>query len=128
MPAVSVLIPCYNAADTILEALESIAHQTFTDFEVIAVDDGSTDDTPKILQYWAQRDSRFRDLSRPHKGIIETLNAGLDDCRTPFITRVDTDVRTHPEHLSRQVPYLDRYPEVGLVSCMASGFPEKQVR
>jgi len=51
MPAVSVLIPCYNAPDTIPEALESIAHQTFTDFELIAVDDGSTDDTPKILQY-----------------------------------------------------------------------------
>jgi glycosyltransferase involved in cell wall biosynthesis len=128
MPAVSVLIPCYNAADTIHEALESIAHQTFTDFEVIAVDDGSTDDTSKILRYWAQEDSRFRVLSYPHKGIIETLNAGLDNCCAPLITRMDTDDRSHPERISRQVEYLNRHPEVGLVSCLVSGFPEKQVR
>jgi glycosyltransferase involved in cell wall biosynthesis len=101
MPADSVLIPYYNAGDTIHEALESIAHQTFADFEVIAIDDDPTDDTPKILQYWAQRDSRFPVLSRPHQGIIETLNAGFDDCRAPFITRMDTDDRSHPERLSR---------------------------
>ena len=128
MPAVSVLIPCYNAADTIDEALESIAFQTFTDFEVVAVDDGSTDDTLSKIRHWAKKDNRFRVVSNQHNGIIEALNSGLDNCYASIVARMDTDDRAHPERLKYQVEYMERHSEIGLVSSLVSGFPKNQVR
>ena len=73
---VSVLMPCYNAAATLPEALDSLAAQTLTDWELVAVDDGSTDDTPAVLAAWAQRNARLRVLTRPHGGILEALEPG----------------------------------------------------
>jgi glycosyltransferase involved in cell wall biosynthesis len=128
MPAVSVLMPCYNAAATLDEALESLACQTLTDFEIMAVDDGSTDATLQSLQTWARREKRLRLLSQPHAGIIPALNVGLAACQSPYVARMDADDRSHPERLARQVPYLDAHPETALVSCQVAGFPEVQVR
>jgi glycosyltransferase involved in cell wall biosynthesis len=128
MPAVSVLMPCYNAAATLSEALESLALQTFRDFEVVAVDDGSTDATKEILETWARQDSRCRVFSQPHRGIIPSLNAGLALCHAPYIARMDADDRAFPERLERQAAYLDAHPEIALVSCQVSGFPADQVR
>ena len=83
MPAVSVLMPCYNAAGTLGEALDSLARQTFSDFEIIAVDDGSTNSTPAILQSWANHDTRLQMICQPHSGIIAALNTGLRPARRP---------------------------------------------
>jgi len=128
MPAVSVLMPCYNAAGTLGEALDSLARQTFSDFEIIAVEDGSTDSTPAILQSWANHDPRLQTISQPHSGIIAALNAGLRACQAPYIARMDTDDRSHPERLRRQVDYLDAHPDVTVVGCLVEGFPSEQVR
>jgi glycosyltransferase involved in cell wall biosynthesis len=128
MPAVSVLMPCYNAAATLDEALESLACQTLTDFEIVAVDDGSTDATPQRLQEWARRENRLRLLSQPHAGIIPALNAGLAACQAPYVARMDTDDRAHPERLASQQAYLEAHPETALVSCQVAGFPAGQVR
>ena len=128
MPIVSVLMPCYNASKTLLEALDSLSRQTFPNFEVIAVDDGSTDATQKILQEWAARDKRLHVISRPHQGLIAALKAGLDACNTPYVARMDADDRSYPERLSRQVAYLEAHPEVSVVGCLVEGFPERQVR
>ena len=128
MPAVSVLLPCYNAARTLAEALDSLSRQTFTDFEVIAVDDGSSDTTAAILQEWASLDSRFRLLSQPHGGIIPALNAGLAACRAPYVARMDADDRCHPERLARQIAFLEAHPEVAVVGCLVRGYPPGQVR
>jgi len=128
MPAVSVLMPCYNAAATITEALESLSNQTFSEFEIIAVDDGSTDNTLAILQTWAARDTRLRVLSRPHEGIITALNAGLEACRARYVARMDADDICHPKRLERQVAILDAHPEVALVSCLVEGFPKEDLR
>ncbi len=128
MPAVSVLMPCYNAAETLPEALESLSQQTLADFEVIAVDDGSSDSTLATLQAWAARDSRFQAFARPHGGILPTLNAGLALCRAPLIARMDADDRAHPERLARQVAYLHTHPEIALVSCRVAAFPAEAVR
>ncbi len=128
MLKVSVLMPCYNAASTIEECLESLACQSFTDFELVAVDDGSTDSTPDILAAWAERDRRFRVVTRPHQGIIAALNAGLDVCQAPYVARMDADDRAHPERLARQVGYLEAHPEVDVLSCRVAGFPAGQVR
>jgi len=107
MPAVSVLLPCYNVAGTLSEALDSLVSQTFADFEVIAVDDGSSDMTAAILEEWASRDSRFRLLSQLHGGIIPALNAGLAVCRVPYVARMDADDRCQPERLGARVCVLE---------------------
>ena len=74
MPAISVLMPCYNAAKTLDETLETLDQQTISDFEVVAVDDGSDDDTAEILATGAARSSNFRVLSRLQEGISPALN------------------------------------------------------
>jgi glycosyltransferase involved in cell wall biosynthesis len=121
-------MPCYNAAITLPEALASLSGQTFPNFEVVAVDDGSTDATPQILQEWAASDRRLHVVSRQHAGLIAGLNVGLEMCKAPYVARMDADDWSHPERLSRQVAYLEAHPEVSVVSCLVAGFPEGQVR
>ena len=128
MPAISVLMPCYNAAATLEETLQSIAAQSLADFEVVAVDDGSTDETAAILQRWEQQDARFRFLPLPHGGIIPAMNAGLQACRAELVARMDADDRMHPERLAAQVDFMAAHPEVDLVSSLVSGFPAGSLR
>jgi glycosyltransferase involved in cell wall biosynthesis len=128
MPKVSVLMPCYNTAATLDAALDSIAGQTLADFEVVAVDDGSTDKTASILSRRAERDPRFRVLRKEHAGIISSLNAGLADCRAELIARMDGDDLMYPTRLEQQAAYLDGHPETKVVSCLVAGFPAEEVR
>jgi len=128
MPVVSVLMPCYNATETLVATLESLARQTLSDFELIVVDDGSTDGTLDILRKWASRDQRIRLVIQAHAGIVKALNAGLDKCRSGYIARMDADDITHPERLSKQVAFLDGHPDFVLVSCQVKGFPAENVR
>jgi cellulose synthase/poly-beta-1,6-N-acetylglucosamine synthase-like glycosyltransferase len=121
-------MPCYNAAATLEEALASLAAQTLAGFELIAVDDGSTDDTPELLQAWAGRDARLELLHQPHGGIIAALNTGLAHCRAPLVARMDSDDRCHPQRLAQQVDFLACHPEIGLVSCRVEAFPAADVR
>lgn len=114
---VSVLLPAYNAAATLAAALDSLLAQTIEDFEVVAVDDGSTDATADILAAYAQGDRRVRVLSRPHEGLVPALNAGLGACRGVYVARMDADDRSLPQRLARQAAHLDAHPEVGLVAC-----------
>jgi glycosyltransferase involved in cell wall biosynthesis len=128
MPVVSVVMPCYNSADTIEETLMSLTRQTLTDFELIAVDDGSSDSTRKILEESARRDRRFQVIHQFHQGIIPALNAGLASCQAPYIARMDADDRNLPQRLERQVDYLERHPQVSVAGCLVAGFPEDGVR
>jgi len=128
MPAVSVLMPCYNASAWVDEALESVARQTLSDIEIICVEDGSTDDTPLHLDQWARREGRIRVIRQPHAGVVVASNRGLETCTAPYIARMDADDRAHPERLARQAAYLDAHAEAGLVSCRVAGFPAEQVR
>ena len=128
MPALSVLMPCYNAEITLEECLQSLKAQTLVDFEVILVNDGSTDNTGKILHKWANEDVRFKPISLTHVGIIRALNTGLYFCKAPYIARMDADDRCHPDRLAKQVGYLENNPAVTVVSCLVQGFPQEQVR
>jgi glycosyltransferase involved in cell wall biosynthesis len=128
MASISVLLPCYNGEATLETALASLEAQTLTDFEVVAVDDGSTDNTLAILKNRSRRDKRFCALSRSHRGLIETLNDGLAACSAPYIARMDADDRAYPERLARQVAYLDTHPEIAVVGCLVQGVPKGQVR
>ncbi|HIG56662.1 MAG TPA: glycosyltransferase [Candidatus Latescibacteria bacterium] len=126
-PRVSVLMPVYNAAETLVQTLESIAGQSFEDFEVVAVDDGSEDGSGKILRGWAEKDSRFRVLLEEHRGIVEAPNRGLEECRGEFVARMDADDKMHQQRLEKQVGMLAADEGLSVVSCLVETFPREDV-
>lgn len=128
MPSLSVLLPCYNAENTIEECLSSLKTQSLVDYEVILVDDGSSDRTRAILEKCSEEDQRYRLYTKPHKGIIAALNFGLSVCQAPYVARMDADDRCHPDRFLKQVSYLEENPSVAVVSCLVQGFPQGQVR
>ena len=118
-PLVSVLLPVCNAAATVARAVESIRRQTFTDWELIAVDDGSTDGTAGVLKELSRVEPRLRVFTRPHEGIVSALNAGLAETRSgALIARMDADDESFPERLSEQFAFLRQHPEIGVVGSL----------
>lgn len=116
-PRVSILMPVHNVAPYIEEAIASIQAQTFTDFEFIIVNDGSTDATVQIAERLASSDPRIRILGTPVKsGISKALNLGLTECRGRYIARMDGDDISLPDRLEKEVFFLDAHPEIALVS------------
>ena len=114
MPRVSVIMPVYNGERYVREAMESILSQTFTDFEFIIVDDGSTDGTPNILKSYD--DPRIIRLHHEtNEGIVYSLNQALEIVRGEFIARQDADDISMPERLEQQVSVLCERPEVAIV-------------
>src|SRR5688572_3125739 len=95
-PAVSVLMPVYNAERFVAQTVDSILAQTFVDFEFIIIDDGSTDDSPEILKRYERRDPRIRLVSRPNTGYVPALNEGLELVRGEFLARIDADDLSDP--------------------------------
>jgi len=114
-PKISVLLPAYNAQAFVAKAIESILGQTFTDFEFLIFDDGSTDKTLDIIKGFAKKDDRIRIISRPNKGLVATLNEGLGLARGEFIARQDADDISLPERFESEIQYLEAHPNVGLV-------------
>jgi glycosyltransferase involved in cell wall biosynthesis len=112
LPAISVLMPVYNAEKYIESAVDSILNQTFTDFEFIIINDGSTDSTFKILEKYAMNDERIRLISRENKGLVETLNEGINLARAPLLARMDADDVSLPNRLELQKSFLDEHPDV----------------
>jgi glycosyltransferase involved in cell wall biosynthesis len=118
VPAVSVLIPVFNRERFVSEAIESVLRQDFADFEVVLVDDGSTDGTPAILREWAECDRRIVIVTAPaNEGIPSALNRGLHAARGRYIARLDSDDVMMPGRLAAQAQVLDERAEVVLVSC-----------
>jgi glycosyltransferase involved in cell wall biosynthesis len=126
-PAVSVLLPVRNAAPHLEGCLQSLYRQTLADFEVVAVDDGSSDGSAEILQREAARDPRLRVIRRPPGGLVAALEAGRAVCGAPMIARMDADDVSHPERLERQARLLDTRPKVGVVSCLVRHYPRSGV-
>jgi glycosyltransferase involved in cell wall biosynthesis len=108
-------MPVYNADRYVREATESILRQTFTDFEFIIIDDGSTDDSHQILEELARKDSRIRLVSRPNTGYTVALNEALALARAPYIARMDADDVSMPDRFEKQIKYLQANPECVLV-------------
>jgi glycosyltransferase involved in cell wall biosynthesis len=115
VPLVSVVLPAYNAQQFIASAVQSILDQTFTDFEFIIINDGSTDQTPAILHKFADRDSRIRLISRPNTGYVPALNEGLALARGKYIARMDADDLSLPARFEKQVAYLNANPDCVLI-------------
>ncbi|MGE9984233.1 glycosyltransferase [Desulfovibrio sp. SGI.169] len=119
-PVISVIMPVYNAAPGLTAALDGLwAQRSAPDaplppFEVIVVDDGSTDAGPAMLEAAAAREARLRVLHRPHQGIARALNAGLAVARGVYLARMDADDTLHPERLARQAAHLNSAPALHL--------------
>ncbi len=120
-PAVSVLMSCYNASRWLHDAIDSILCQTFQDFEVVLVDDGSTDDTPDIVRRYANRDHRIVAVTKDNTGLADSLNAGMAQATGQWIARLDADDLCEPNRLDRQIRFLRDHPDVIL---LGSGFVE----
>ena len=102
---VTVLMPAYNAGKFIAEAIESVLQQTFTDFELVIIDDGSTDNTAEIIQSFSDR--RIHLIHQSHNGIAAALNKGLGIVESEYIARFDADDICFPDRLMQQVSFLD---------------------
>lgn len=112
-PKVTVLLPTYNASRYFRQAIESVLNQTFKDFELLIVDDGSTDDTVEIAKTFG--DPRIRIKENPeNKGLVRGLNQGLDLARGEYIARMDQDDISLPDRLERQVDFLEKNQGIGI--------------
>lgn len=110
-PLISVVMPVYNAERYLREAVDSILAQTLSDFELIAIDDGSKDGSKAILETYAARDRRVRVISRPNTGIVGALNDGLAVAQGEFIARMDGDDWVTPDRFAKQVAFLREHPD-----------------
>ena len=111
-PKVSIVIPTYNSSQYISEALDSVLAQTYKDYEIIVVDDGSTDDTIQALQPYM---SRIKYIYKENGGPGSARNVGIRNAQGEYIAFLDSDDLWLPEKLEKQVRYLERYPEISLV-------------
>lgn len=115
-PRVSILMPVYNAAPYVKGAVDSILNQSFRDFELIILDDASTDESAMFLDSF--EDSRIvRYTSGKNVGLANILNIGIDMARGEYIARMDADDISLPTRLQTEVEYLDSHPKIDLVSC-----------
>ena len=116
MPKISVVMAVHNGERYMQQAIESILAQTFSDFEYIIVDDGSSDQTLGILQEYAQRDQRILILQNSNnQGLTKSLNKGIRASQGEYIARMDADDISHPDRFKLQIAFLNANPNAGLV-------------
>lgn len=114
-PRISVLIPVRNGGDYVDAAIASIRRQTFSDIEIVVVDDHSTDGTPAVLERHAMEDRRVRVLPATGAGIVDALNLALSEARGDLVARMDADDLSEPDRLGRQVAEMDARPDLVLL-------------
>jgi len=114
-PRVSIVLPVHNGARYLALAVDSMLAQTFDDFELLLLDDGSSDNSLAIAKSYAARDPRVQVHALAHRGLSATLNDGLVLARAPLIARMDSDDIAWPERLALQVAFLDANPHVAVV-------------
>lgn len=116
-PFVTILMPCYNSADFLHKAINSILNQTYRNFEFIIIDDGSNDQTPAIIEHYAKQDSRIKFYKNEvNRKLIFTLNRGVQLAAGEYIMRMDADDISHPERLEKQLDFMIRHPETDICS------------
>jgi glycosyltransferase involved in cell wall biosynthesis len=115
-PAMSVILPVHNAGKFLNTAIESVLRQSKSNFELLLLDDGSSDDSLRRLEYFAARDTRCKVHSWPNQGVPRTLNEGIRLARADILVRMDADDICHPQRFEKQMQYLNAHPE-----CVAVG-------
>lgn len=118
-PKVSIILPVRNAGPFLSAAFDSLFCQTFEAFELIAIDNGSSDESARLLENYASSDRRVRLLHHAPPGIVGALALGLAHARAPLIARMDADDIAHPDRLAHQVAALDRQPQIAALGSAA---------
>ena len=126
-PAVSILLPVFNARATLAACLRSIERQLEERWECVIVDDGSSDGTLALARAFAARDARFRVVATAHSGLVTALNTGLDRCRAPLVARMDADDVMHRARLGVQIAALSA-PGLAAVGSHVRLFPRRTLR
>jgi len=127
VPRVAVLLPARDAERTLRAAAVSILRQTFRDFRLVAVDDGSRDGTGDLLRRLAEEDGRLEVVRGPGEGIARALCRGLDRCDAEVVARMDADDVAHPRRLERQLAALDQDGSLSAVGSRVRLFPRRAV-
>jgi len=122
-PLITVLMPAYNAAEYLNEAIESIINQTFTDFEFLIIDDGSSDNSIDIIKSYNDKRIRLIENGENIK-LIATLNKGINLSRGKYIARMDSDDISFPERLQKQFEYMESHPDIGALGTAFISFGE----
>lgn len=128
-PLLSIIIPVYNVESYLEECLDSVLTQKFYDFEVFMVDDGSTDNSGKICDQYANLDKRFKVIHKPNGGVSSARNAALEICTGKYIVMLDPDDTIDPESYEN-VNYLEAHPDIDILqfpyfNCYPDGRIEK---
>ncbi|MCK5699829.1 MAG: glycosyltransferase family 2 protein, partial [Cyclobacteriaceae bacterium] len=125
-PEVSVILPFLNAEKTLADAVKSILSQTFTNFELILIDNNSTDSSYLIANYFSKQDSRIRLLKEINPGVANAMNCGLKNACGEFIARMDADDISLLLRLEKQVQFLKNNPEIGFVGTKVNYIPHNK--
>ena len=123
-PRVSVVLPVRNGGPTLEGALRSVLASHGVPLELLCIDDGSTDETPTILERFRRTDARVRVLRTEPRGIVDALDLGVRHARAELVARMDADDEMHSDRLAAQVQRLEREPNLALVGCRVESFRE----
>lgn len=123
-PTLSVAMSVYNGASHLALAIESILTQTFTDFEFLILNDGSSDASAEIIDSYAARDARIRAIHRDNRGLIVSLNQLVEESKAPLIARMDADDISLPERFAKQIAFMADNPDYGVVGTWTSDIDE----
>ncbi|HEX9814887.1 MAG TPA: glycosyltransferase family A protein [Myxococcota bacterium] len=127
-PRTSILLPVFNAAETLPSCLRSIQRQTDPDWECVVVDDGSSDRGTDVTRAFSALDARFRLLVRRHRGLVPTLIDGVEHCRGRFVARMDSDDWMHRDRIAAQCAVLEGRATLAAVGCRVRLFPRRDLR
>lgn len=116
-PCISVILPIYNGGVYLREAVQSILDQSYKDFELIIINDGSKDESWRILQEYG--DSRIRLYDQENQGLVATLNRGIDLSNGKYIARMDQDDYSKPNRLEKQIDFLEQHKDIGVLGTTA---------
>lgn len=117
-PLISVIIPCYNSENFVESSVRSIMDQTYTNLEIIVIDDCSTDSTPTILTRLAKEDKRIRYVRNDvNLKLVKTLNKGLSLCKGEYIARMDSDDISKKERIEKQLIFMQTHPGIDIIGC-----------
>jgi glycosyltransferase involved in cell wall biosynthesis len=126
-PLISIIIPCFNQAEYLEDALISVQNQTFKNWECIIINDGSPDNTEEIAKEWIENDKRFKYLFQENGGVSSARNLGISNAKGEFILPLDADDKISSEYISRTMEVYTQNPDSRLVYCQAKKMGENEV-
>ncbi|NJP05066.1 MAG: glycosyltransferase family 2 protein [Chloroflexaceae bacterium] len=112
---VSIILATYNRASYLHRCIDSVMEQSFTNWELVVIDDGSTDDTFGIVNAYVERDSRVKYGKHSHRGVVQSKNAGMQASSGRYITFIDSDDTFEKDHIQTRLDYMHRHPVLDII-------------